>query len=230
MEADYPLYYFRGYKTDGIFRNQAEVFAHINREGDPLQPNAKAGDLRFVDTNEDGVINIDDWTNIGSPWADFTFGLNVTAAFRSFDFNMLIAGQTGNQIYRTFERQDVVNTNYTTEWLDRWSESNPTGSYPRVTTGPTQNNSPSDFYVEDGSYVRLRNLQIGYSLPESLISKIGLERFRVYASADNLLTITGYSGFDPEVGAINYNVAAAGIDRGFYPQTRNIGGGIQLTF
>ncbi|MGK7392343.1 MAG: SusC/RagA family TonB-linked outer membrane protein [Candidatus Cyclobacteriaceae bacterium M2_1C_046] len=230
MEKGEPLFYFRGYKTDGIFRSESEIFSYINSQGDLIQPNAQPGDLKYVDVNGDGEITIDDWTNIGSPWADFTFGINLFANYKSFDINILIAGQTGNEIYRTYERQDVINMNYTTEWLDRWSESNPSGSYPRVTTGANPNNSPSDFYVEDGSYARLRNVQIGYSLPSDLLDKAKIKKLRVYFSADNLVTLTGYSGFDPEIGAINYNVAASGIDRGFYPQTRNIGGGLQITF
>ncbi|MBK6264298.1 TonB-dependent receptor [Marivirga sp. S37H4] len=234
MEVGEPLFYFRGYQADGIFRDESEVFSHINREGDLLQPNAKPGDLRYVDVNDDGEINLDDWTNIGKPWADFTFGLNLTANYKAFDFNMLIVGQTGNQIYRTFERQDVVNNNYTIEWLDRWSETNPDGSYPRVVTGAVDpvanNNSPSSFFVEDGDFVRIKNLQIGYSVPQSILEKAKIKKARIYLSVDNLLTLTGYSGFDPEIGVSNYNVAAAGIDRGYYPQTRNYGGGIQVSF
>lgn len=232
MEAGEPLFYFRGYQTDGIFRSQADVFSYINSDGDPIMPNAEPGDLKMVDTNGDGEITPDDWTNIGSPWADFTFGINLTAQYKSFDLSMLVAGQLGNEIYRTFERQDVPNNNYTAEWKDRWSESNPGGSYPRVTTGPGAafNNSPSDFYVEDGSFMRIKNLQIGYTVPTNIINKIKLTKARVYFSADNLLTLTGYSGFDPEIGVPNYGVAAAGIDRGFYPQVRSLGGGIQITF
>ncbi len=235
MDVGQPLSYFRGYQADGIFKDQAEVFSHINSEGDLLQPNAEPGDLRYVDVNEDGDINLDDWTNIGKPWADFTFGLNLTANYRGFDLNMLVAGQTGNQIYRTFERQDVINNNYTTEWLDRWSETNPNGSYPRVVTGAVDpvanNNSPSSFFVEDGDFVRIKNLQIGYSLPQTILEKAKIKKARIYVSVDNLLTLTGYSGFDPEIGLTDYNyVFSAGIDRGFYPQTRNYGGGIQVSF
>ncbi|MDX1629489.1 MAG: TonB-dependent receptor, partial [Fulvivirga sp.] len=234
METGEPLFYFRGYKTSGIFRDQGEVFRHINSNGDLLQPNAQPGDLRFVDVNGDGEINVDDWTNIGSPWADFNFGLNINLNYRQFDFNVLFAGQVGNEIYRTFERQDVPNNNYTAEWANRWTETNPDGDYPRVTTGASDpianNNSPSDFFVEDGSFVRLRNLQLGYTLPIKIAEKLKLTKARFYFSADNLLTITGYSGFDPEIGVQDYNVTAAGVDRGFYPQTKSIGGGIQLTF
>lgn len=234
METGEPLFYFRGYETDGIFKSQSEVFSHINSNGDLLQPDAQPGDLKFVDKNGDGQIDLDDWTNIGSPWPDFTFGISLSAQYKSFDASLLIVGQMGNQIYRSFERQDVINNNYTTEWLDRWSETNTNGSYPRVTTGASDpianNNSPSDFFVEDGAYARLRNLQIGYTLPNNILEKIKLKKLRVYVSADNLLTLTGYSGFDPEIGVQNYNVSAAGIDRGFYPQTTSVGGGIQLTF
>jgi TonB-linked SusC/RagA family outer membrane protein len=235
MERGEPIFYFRGYESSGIFKDDREVFAHINGDGDLLQPDAEPGDLRFEDINGDGEIDVNDYTNIGKPWADFTFGLNLTANYKSFDFSMLIAGQTGNQIYITYERQDVPNNNYTVEWLDRWSETNPDGSYPRVATGAVgspvaNNNSPSSFYVEDGDFVRIKNLQIGYSLPTNIIDKAKISKARIYFSVDNLYTLTGYTGFDPEIGVSGYNVSAAGIDRGFYPQTRNIGGGLQLTF
>lgn len=234
METGLPLFYFRGYKTDGIFQSQQEVFSHINANGDVLQPNARPGDLRFVDTNGDGVIDFDDWTEIGKPWADFIFGFNLNASYKSFDVSMLIAGQVGNQIYRAFERQDLPNRNYMERWTDRWSESNPNGTLPRVSSAsgnPVANNdSPSDFFVEDGDYVRLRNLQIGYSLPQSLLFKAKITKARVYMAADNLITLTNYSGFDPEIGVQGYGVGAAGVDRGFYPQTRSISAGIQLSF
>jgi TonB-linked SusC/RagA family outer membrane protein len=230
MEEGQPLYYFRGYESSGIFKNEAEVFRHINSAGDLLQPGAKPGDLRYEDLNGDGEIDLDDWTNIGKPWADFNFGLNVGGDYKNFDFSFQLVGQFGNEIYRTFERQDVQNNNYTAEWLDRWSEQNPNGAYPRVTTGVTLNNSPSSFYVEDGSFARLRNLQIGYSVPKAIIKRLKMQKARIFVSADNLLTLTKYSGFDPEIGVSGYNVSAAGIDRGFYPQARSYGGGIQLTF
>ncbi|WP_296618306.1 TonB-dependent receptor [Marivirga sp.] len=234
MEKGEPLFYFRGYESSGVFESQADVIRHINRSGDQLQPDAKPGDLRFEDTNGDGVIDVNDYTNIGKPWADFTFGLNLTAEYKNFDLNLLIAGQTGNQIFRTFERQDVPYNNYTTEWLDRWSEDNPTGSYPRVTAGAqnpvANNNSPSSFYVEDADFLRVKNLQIGYSVPKSILEKAKMTKARIFVSVDNLLTLTGYSGFDPEIGVINYNVASSNLDQGFYPQTRNFGAGLQLTF
>ncbi|MTI22814.1 TonB-dependent receptor [Fulvivirga sp. RKSG066] len=232
MEVGEPLFHFLGYETDGIFRSDADIFSYINSDGDPIQPNAEPGDLKFVDINGDGQISAEDRTDIGSPWADFTFGLNLRGSYKMFDLSMMFAGQTGNQIYRTFERQDVVNNNYSVEWLDRWSESNPGGSYPRVTIGASAgaNSVPSDFYVEDGDYVRLRNIQLGFTLPQNIAEKMKLTKMRLYFSADNLFTVTGYSGLDPEIGVPNYGVSASGIDRGFYPQTKSIGGGVQITF
>jgi hypothetical protein len=130
----------------------------------------------------------------------------------------------------------VPNNNYQTEWLDRWSESNPNGNYPRVTTNDTNNNTrPSDFYVEDASYVRLRNLQLGYNLPTSILQKLKMSALRIYVSGDNLLTVTGYSGFDPEVGtAFNsnngtFNILDTGIDKGFYPQMKTFAAGINVS-
>lgn len=232
MELNRPIGYFRGYQTAGIFTSEDDVFAHINSEGDPLQPNAQPGDLIFVDTNEDGVIDELDKTEIGKPWADVTLGLSTSVTFRGFDFRALFAASIGNDIYRSYERQDVVNNNYSTEWLNRWSEANPGGTYPRLTTSDLNNNSrPSDFYVEDASFLRLRNIQLGYSLPKSILSKLKLTSLRVYASADNILTITGYTGFDPEIGigASNW-ILDTGIDKGFYPQMKTVSGGINLSF
>jgi TonB-linked SusC/RagA family outer membrane protein len=236
MELNRPVGFFRGYKTEGVFKSQNDVFAHINAAGDPLQPKAVPGDLKFVDTNKDGVIDSKDIVQIGKPWADFTFGFNASVAYRGFDLKMLFAGSVGNDVYRSYERQDVPNNNYQTEWLDRWSESNPNGNYPRVTTNDTNNNTrPSDFYVEDASYVRLRNLQLGYNLPTSILQKLKMSALRIYISGDNLLTVTGYSGFDPEVGtAFNsnngtFNILDTGIDKGFYPQMKTFAAGINVS-
>lgn len=234
METDRPLFYFRGYQTNGIFQSQEDVFRHVNSNGDLLQPNARPGDIRFVDTNGDGRIDLNDWTEIGKPWADFIFGANFNLNYKAFDLSMLVSGQLGNQVYRTFERQDIPNRNYLASWVDRWSPNNPTGTLPRVALGASNpianNNSPSDFFVEDASFARIRNLQIGYSLPNKVLEKAKIAKARIYLSGDNLLTLTKYSGFDPEIGVPNYNVFAAGIDRGFYPQLRSYGGGVQLTF
>jgi len=230
MEVGKPIGFFRGYKTDGIFNNENEIFAHINNEGDLLQPKAAPGDIKYVDVNKDGAIDANDIVEIGKPWADFTFGFNIGVGYKGFDLRMLFGGSVGNDVFRSYERQDVVNNNYSAEWKDRWTETNPGGSYPRVTLNdPNNNTRPSDFYVEDASFVRLRNLQLGYSVPSSLLSHVKMSSMRVYVSADNLLTITGYSGFDPEIGTSGW-ILDTGIDKGFYPQMKTISAGINLSF
>lgn len=230
MQVGEPIGYFRGYKAAGVFRSQNEILGYINSSGNKLQPNAKPGDLKFVDVNKDGKIDDGDITNIGKPWADVMIGVNVSANYKGFDVKMLFAASIGNDIYRSYERQDVPLNNYTTEWLDRWSESNPNGSYPRVTgSDPNGNSRASSFFVENGSYLRLKNLQIGYTLPGKILDKLAMRNLRVYASFDNLLTITGYSGFDPEIGTDGWILDTA-IDKGYYPQLKTMGFGLNVSF
>ncbi len=229
MTEGFPVGHFVGYQTDGIFQTQAEVFSHINSSGDPLQPNAAPGDLRFVDTNGDGEINTDDIGHIGSPWPDHIFGLTVSTTYKGFDFSVILGSQLGHDIYRTYERSDVSYTNYQDFWLDRWTPDNPSTELPRlVSTDPNNNQRPSDFYVEDGSFLRLRNLQVGYSLPDRITEKIKIKGLKVYFSANNLMTVTNYRGFDPEIGTSGW-ILDTGIDKGFYPANRSLGGGIKIT-
>ncbi len=230
MEVGNPIGYFRGFKTAGVFNSQEEVFGYINSNGDPIQPDAVPGDLRFVDANGDGTIDNDDIVNIGKPWASVTMGLNLSFAWKGIDLRMLFAASLGNDIFRSYERSDVNNNNYQTEWLDRWTETNPTASYPRLTTDDENNNSrASDFYVEDGSYLRLKNLQVGYTLPKSIIDKAKMKSLRVYLTFDNLLTLTGYTGFDPEIGTSGW-ILDTSIDKGFYPQLKTVGFGLNASF
>jgi len=205
------------------------VFSHISSTGDVLQPNAAPGDLRFVDVNGDGQINTDDIGHLGSPWPDHIIGLTVSADYKGFSFNMVLGTQLGHDIYRTYERSDITFTNYQDFWLDRWTPENPSASLPRlVSNDPNNNQRPSDFYIEDGSFLRLRNLQIGYDLPLSLLSKARIKGFKVYFSGNNLFTATNYRGFDPEIGTNGW-ILDTGIDKGFYPSNRTVGGGIKIT-
>ncbi len=230
MQVGDPIGYFRGYQSAGVFKSVEDVFSYINSDGNPLQPNAKPGDLKYVDVNKNGSIDEGDITNIGKPWADVMIGVNLGATYRGFDIRALFSASIGNDIFRSFERQDVPMNNYTTEWLDRWSESNINGSYPRVTAADPNNNSrASSFYVEDGSYLRLKNLQIGYSIPRKVLDKALIKNCRVYASFDNLLTLTGYSGFDPEIGNDGW-ILDTSIDKGYYPQLKTMGFGLNITF
>jgi hypothetical protein len=230
MTEGFPVGHFVGYVADGIFQSQEEVFSHINSQGDVLQPKARPGDIRFLDINGDGVIDSEDITDIGSPWPDHVLGLSLSASYGGFDFSAIVSAQLGHDIYRTYERSDITFTNYQTFWLDRWTPENPGNEYPRlVSTDPNNNQRPSSFYVEDASFLRLRNLQIGYNFSPELLSKVKLSGLRIYFSANNLFTITGYSGFDPDIGTNNGWILDTGIDKGFYPSNKTFGGGIKIT-
>ena len=219
--------YFYGYQTQGIFQNAAEVAAYKSKDGAVIQPNAKPGDFRFQDIDGNGVINTDDRTKIGDPTPSMTYGFTLNAAYSGFDIVAFIQGVSGNQIFKAMRRFDIATANMTADALGRWTGEGTSTTYPRLVMGdPNQNFSrSSDFYIEDGSYLRIKALQIGYTVPLSIMSKIGLTRFRVYASANNLATFTKYTGFDPEIGGGSF-----GIDRGFYPQARLFMFGLNAAF
>jgi len=229
MSEGFPVGHFVGYKTDGIFQSQEDIFSHISNTGDLLQPNAAPGDIKFLDVNGDGEINTDDISHIGSPWPDHIIGLTLGTAYKGFDLNVVLGTQLGHDIFRTYERSDITYTNYQDFWLDRWTPENTTATLPRlVSNDPNNNQRPSDFYVEDGSFLRLRNLQLGYSLPTELLAKFKIKGLKIYGSANNLFTMTNYRGFDPEIGTSGW-ILDTGIDKGFYPTNRTIGGGIKVT-
>jgi TonB-linked SusC/RagA family outer membrane protein len=204
--------YFYGYKTDGLFQNTAEVAAWAT------QPGAKPGDIRFVDVNKDGVINADDRTNIGNPFPKVTLGWTLTMSYKNFDFNAFTYASIGNDIYRAYER----NGNYTNKYrgvLARWTGEGTTNDarYPRYTfTDDNSNIRASDRYVEDGTFVKIKNIQLGYTLPRLLQGKV-FKSIRIYGQVRNAFTFTKYSGFDPEIGG---GVFDTGVDRGAYPQPR----------
>ena len=235
-EIRQPVGFFRGYKTDGIFRSENDILRHVNEDRELLQPDAEPGDIKYVDVNGDGQINSDDITKIGKPWADLTVGFRLGVGYKNFNLTTVWFASFGSEIYRAYERQDVPNNNQQVEWLDRWSENNPDGSYPRlVLNDPNNNSRPSDFFVENGNFLRLRNIQIAYNLPVKIIEKVKMSAAKVFIAADNLLTITDYTGFDPEVGGTpsdeNPNaIGLTGVDRGFYPLTKTISAGISITF
>ncbi|WP_299667752.1 TonB-dependent receptor [uncultured Polaribacter sp.] len=221
MEAGFPIGYFYGYKTNGIFQTQAEVNAHAT------QTNANPGDLRFLDTNEDGKITVEDKTYIGDPIADVTMGFNFSFDYKNFDFNMYLFSSIGNEIVRNYERDQPL-TNRSVNYLDRWTGPGTSNSFPRVTTGATGNTLFSDFYVEDGSFVRLQNVQLGYSLNDGITKQIGLDNLRFYFTVNNLFTLTKYRGFDPT--ASSGNPIGAGIDQGFYPTPKAFLLGLNVNF
>ncbi|MFA6872130.1 MAG: SusC/RagA family TonB-linked outer membrane protein, partial [Bacteroidaceae bacterium] len=221
--------YFYGYKTNGLFQNQAEVEAYVNESGTKLQSNAQPGDVRFVDSNQDGSIDDNDKMKIGKGMPDWTFGLTLNAEWKGFDLNLFFQGTEGNDIYDFSQRGDIPAMNRP-EWiLERWHGENTSTSIPRMTaSNPNSNWRSSDLYIKDGSYIRLKTAQIGYTLPSLLTKKVSIQKLRVYVSAENLLTITGYDGFDPEIASGDYT--NIGVDRGIYPQSRTISVGANITF
>ena len=225
FEEGYEIGYFFGYQTEGVFQTQEQIDnAAVVQEG------AQPGDLIFKDVNGDGKINFSDdsdKTYLGSAIPDFTMGFAFNFKLKGFDFSGNVYAALGQEIIRNYERQQPY-ANQLAYVIDRWTGEGSTNEHPRLTTGPTNNNLFSDYYVEDGSFVRLRNLQFGYTLPSTLLRKIHIESLRVYVAANNLITLTRYMGFDPDLGSSS--VLSAGVDYGMYPQARSLMGGLQIKF
>lgn len=227
IEVGKPVGFLYGLKNDGIFQNEEEVANYKNSDGQLLQPNALPGDFRRVDVNGDGIINNDDRTMIGDPTPDWTYGFTASAKWRNFDLLVFGQGVAGNDVFQAIRRYDLQGANWTTEALSRWTGEGSTNEFPRLSFNDVNKNfsSSSDFYVKDGSYFRIKIIQAGYSLPENLISKIGLSKLRVYVTGNNLVTFTNYTGYDPEIGGGSF-----GVDRGIYPQARSYMAGINIGF
>ena len=227
----YPIAQFWGYKTEGLFQNQAEVDAWVDKSGNLLQPNAGPGDIRYAkDANGDLYYGI-----IGNPLPKFTYGVNATLNYKSFDLVLFIQGVYGNDVFNGTmvytDRPDATH-NMSTRMLNRWTGEGSTNDahFPRLNAADANNIAFSDRYVEDGSYVRLKNMQLGYTLPEKLSKAMKLQKLRFYVGATNLITLTKYLGFDPEIGTGYFGSLDLGVDRAFYPQPRTFIAGFNLTF
>jgi len=231
MEVGLPIGYFYGYKTDGIFQNQAEVEAHPSQIA--LGANAMPGDIRFVDVNGDNVIDSKDRTNIGDPIPSATMGFNLNLRYKNFDFAAYTYASIGNDMVRNYER-NVPNGNKLNYVLDRWRGEGTSNSVPRVTTGATGNTQFSDYYVEDASYARIQNVQLGYTLNNDILEKAGISKARIYVGVNNLYTFTKYMGYDPGASGGNQNNLAnpigAGVDFGSYPIPRIYMFGANINF
>ncbi|CAK7001358.1 MAG: TonB-dependent receptor P3 [Bacteroides rodentium] len=221
LAKDYPINVFYGYVTDGIFQNQSEVNTHA------VQPGAEPGDIRFKDLNNDGVINDSDRTVIGNPNPSWLFSMNNSLSYKGFELSVFLQGIAGNKIYNA---NNIDNTgmaaayNQTTDVLKRWQGEGTSNSMPRAVFGdPNQNTRVSDRFVENGSYLRLKNITLSYTFPKQWLQKAQIENARLSLSCENVATITGYSGFDPEVG-IN------GIDQNRYPISRTFSLGLNFNF
>lgn len=226
-EVGKPVGYFYGYVTNGIFQNAEQV------EGSPQRETAVPGDVRYKDLNNDDVIDDKDRTMIGSPWPDFVYGITLGAAWKGFDFNLFIQGSQGNDVMNMTLLDFESGTGYMnarSDYLSRaWSGKGSTDRYHRISARQEGNLLVSDYFLEDGSYARIKNVQLGYDFCNRVIKKNKIiSQCRLYLSAQNLFTFTNYSGLDPEIGSSNATVN--GIDSGFYPQARVWTVGLNLKF
>jgi TonB-dependent starch-binding outer membrane protein SusC len=225
MQVGHEIGYFYGYKTDGVFQNQAEVNAHPSQAA--LGATASPGDLRYVDVNSDGVIDTKDRTDIGSAIPDATMGFNMQANYKNFSFSLYTFASVGNDMIRNYERtlSDVNRADYV---LDRWTGEGSSNSTPRVTTAATANNVFSSYFVEDASFFRIQSIRVDYNLDATITEKMGLTKLALYAKVDNLHTFTKYKGFDPTMNT--GDPISGGIDSGFYPTPRIITLGLNINF
>lgn len=241
-----PMAHFYGYKTDGIFTSQADVDAY-NRKYYPEEwkagdHHAHLGDVKFVDNNGDGKIDGDDKTNIGDGFPDFTYGFGFDGSYKGFDLSLFFQGIAGYDIFKAIDRQGMfmrsASYNQFADIMDRYHPvNNPNGTLPRVTIDdPNGNQEMSDLYVENGNYLKLKNITLGYTLPKKLSTKLGMQKLRFYVTAQNVFTITKYSGYDPELGETNaddngaYGVTELAVDRGQFPQSRSFVMGVNINF
>lgn len=230
----HPIGSFWGYQTAGIFQNQAEI------DNSPTLGTETPGDLIYADNNgrdengdltgePDGVITDDDMTFIGSPIPDFIFGANISLAYKAFDFSMDINGAYGNEINNMKAKKRWSHTyDYESRFLNSWNGEGSTNVHPKVNNADVHNDLSNDYWLEDGSYLRIRNVQLGYSLPQSLLKKVSMSNVRAFVSATNLHTFTKYSGFTPDI--TGGNVLAAGVDTGVYPLSTTYSFGLNITF
>ena len=212
-----PLWAYYGYVCDGIFQNEEEIKNHPTQSmGTPVP-----GDLKYRDLNGDKVVDSKDRQVLGSYFPKINFGLNLSVQYKDFDLSALLQGAADVKSAPVAEiRYAFYNGGKVTEQhLDRWTPENPNATYPRLSMSDSKNRVTSSFWMQDASYAKLRNLQVGYSLPKQLISKYGISRLRVYCSIDNLFMISGFDGVDPEAISGNY-----------YPLTRNYSFGLNVTF
>ena len=230
-KAGYPIGGYWLISTDGYFNSQAEVDAYV-KDGKKIQPAAEPGDVRFVDANNDGVINDDDRVYQGSAFPDFTFALNGNVKYKNFDLSIGLQGVLGNKIYNATRQtlEDVTKgTNFLASCLDYWTPENTNASHPRLTWDDPNRNTraESNRYLESGSYLRLRSVQLGYTFPQTWF-KGAIQHARVYVNAENLFTITGYEGYSPDANTSNANYR--GFDNFIYPTNRVFMLGLNVTF
>lgn len=227
-----PIGSFYLYKTDGLFQSDAEASSYVNAQGERLQPYADAGDVKFVDVNGDGVIDDGDKVYAGSGIPKLEVNLNFSAGYKGFDFSMVLGSAWGFKLYngnKYFYEGMNSGSNFLASSLNAWTETNTNTSVPRaIYNDPNGNLKESDRFLENGDFIRLRQVQLGYTFPKAWMQKVYVEKLRLYVSGENLFTITGYDGIDPEFSRTS--VLNTGIDNLIYPFTRSFTVGAQLTF
>lgn len=223
-ENGHPLGYFWGYRTGGVFQNQAQIDNYKSANGVVLQPTAAPGDLIYVNTNGDDKIDASDKTSIGNPNPDFTYGFSLSASYKAFDFSLNANGVAGNQIVQSYRNQANAYGNYTSAILSRWHGEGSSNTIPRVTMDNRNFTQFSDLYVQDGDFLRINTVTLGFDLAKMKQSKpFFASQFRVYFSVLNLYTFTKYDGMDPEIGFGSSNddqKFSSGVDVGYYPRPR----------
>lgn len=233
-----PIGLFYGYEVIGLFRTLDDINGAPPQFGRPFEDalfsTTWLGDIKFRDVNGDGVVNTDDRTVIGNPHPDFTFGFQNSFSYKNFDLSIFMQGSYGNDVFnaigRTLTAGNRTYTNQSPSVLDYWSVENPNASAPRLARNDTPNTNISDRYVEDGSYLRIQNVTLGYTIPVAITEKARINKFKVYGSIQNLHTFTDYSGYDPEVGLYNQQATLMGIDNGRYPTPRTFTLGVNIEF
>lgn len=227
-QTGFPIGYFWGLKTAGIFQNEGEVQNYRSASGQVIQPTAQPGDVKYVDQNGDGVINNSDRGMIGNPNPDYTFGITLSGDYKGFDFSVVASGVAGNDIVQSYRNQSNQYGNYTTRILDRWHGEGSSNTLPRVTEDNRNWSNFSDLYIQKGDFLRISNVTIGYDLGK-VFKKSYLKQVRLYAAALNLYTFTKYDGMDPEIGYGSEGYAS-GVDVGYYPRPRTFMFGANFKF
>ncbi|MCB0856442.1 MAG: SusC/RagA family TonB-linked outer membrane protein, partial [Bacteroidetes bacterium] len=216
-----PIGAFYGYQVEGIFQNESDLATY------PTRGVEAPGDLRFRDVNEDGVITTEDRTYLGSPIPNFIYGFDAGFEVFNFDFVIEFNGVSGNKIINSKKMARFGTPNFEASFLDRWTGEGTSDTEPRVTNGG-HNFEMSDRFIESGSFFRMRNIQLGYTLPETVTNRVNISRLRIYVSGTNLWTSTSYSGYTPEI--TSSSVISVGIDRGIYPIAKTYLAGINISF
>lgn len=227
----YPVGSLYLYKTNGLFQSDKEVADYKNINGDLLQPDAKPGDIRFVDVNGDGIIDSNDKVDCGSGIPKLEVNFTLGGSYKGFDLSMLIGSAWGNKLFNAnkyYYEGMASGSNFLKSTLNAWTPQNTNTTVPRaVLSDPNSNTRESDRYVESGNFVRLRQIQLGYTLPKSILNKLSIDKLRLYITGENLFTLTNYSGIDPEFAS---GILSSGVESHVYPFTRSCVVGVQLSF